>query len=114
VDDADHLAFVACDGNARLLVLRLPSLATLAVHRLGRDPDVLALDAQRHRLWVAAESGVASVFAIHGDRLTRLWRGRVGDDAHSVAIDPKTGDAWFPLADRQGHPVMRIVALIRP
>lgn len=111
VDDADALAFVACDGNARLLVLRLPSLQTLAVHRLGREPDVLKLDAARHRLWVASESGTVSVFAVDHHGASPLWRGYLGPDAHSVAIDPATGEAWFPLADDHGHPVMRIVAL---
>jgi hypothetical protein len=111
VDDADHLAFVACDGNARLLALSLPGLQTLQVDRVGGDPDVLALDAARHRLWVASESGVVSVFGIHGGRLRLLWRGDVGPDAHSVAIDPATGWAWFPLADVDGRPVLRAVRL---
>lgn len=111
VDAADHLAFVACDGNARLLTLSLPGLQTLQVDRLGRDPDVLALDAVRHRLWVASESGVVSVFGIHDGRLRTLWRGFVGPDAHSVAVDPATGWAWFPLEEVNGRPVLRAMRL---
>jgi hypothetical protein len=111
VDDPAHLAFVACDGNARLLTLSLPGLQTLQVDRLGRDPDVLALDAARHRLWVASESGVVSVFGIHHGRLRALWRGFVGPDAHSVAIDPATGWAWFPLENVNGRPVLRALRL---
>ncbi|WP_407276729.1 YncE family protein [Halothiobacillus sp. DCM-1] len=107
VDDADRLAFVACDGNARLLSLRLPNLTPVDLHRLGRDPDVLALDAARHRLWVASESGVVSVFAVTPDGLRTLWRGSVGPDAHSLAIDPATGWAWFPLEDEGGQPMLR-------
>ncbi len=112
VDDADHLAFVACDGNARLLSLHLPELRPAQLNRLGRDPDVLALDVTRHRLWVASESGVVSVFGIHDGKLRTLWRGGVGPDAHSVAIDPATGWAWFPLADVDGRPVLRALRLV--
>ncbi|MDE2187691.1 MAG: YncE family protein, partial [Betaproteobacteria bacterium] len=112
VDDADHLAFVACDGNARLLSLHLPELRPAQLNRLGRDPDVLALDVTRHRLWVASESGVLSVFRIHDGKLRTLWRGGVGPDAHSVAIDPVTGWAWFPLADVDGRPVLRALRLV--
>ncbi len=111
VDAADHLAFVACDGNARLLTLSLPGLQTLQVDHLGRDPDVLALDAARHRLWVASESGVVSVFGIYHGQLRTLWRGFVGPDAHSVAVDPATGWAWFPLEDVNGRPVLRAMRL---
>ncbi len=111
VDDADHLAFVACDGNARLLTLGLPSLRPVQLNRLGRDPDVLALDARRQRLWVASESGVVSVFSIAAGKLRTLWRGFVGPDAHSVAIDPTTGWAWFPLANVGGKPVLRAMSL---
>lgn len=112
VDNADHLAFVACDGNARLLTLSLPGLQTRQVNRLGRDPDVLALDAARHRLWVASERGVVTVFGIKGGQVRLLWRGWVGPNAHSVAIDPATGWAWFPLADVGGHPVLRAMRLM--
>ena len=111
VDDAEHLAFVACDGNARLLTLSLPSLRPVQRNRLGRDPDVLALDARRQRLWVASESGVVSVFGIAAGKLRTLWRGFVGPDAHSVAIDPATGWAWFPLADVGGRPMLRAMCL---
>jgi len=112
VDDADRLAFVACDGNARLLSLRLPDLTPVDLHRLGRDPDVLALDAARHRLWVASESGVVSVFAVTPAGLQTLWRGGVGPDAHSLAIDPATGWAWFPLENVDGRPVLRAMRLV--
>lgn len=112
VDDADHLAFVACDGNARLLSLRLPELSLVDLHHLGRDPDVLALDAARHRLWVASESGVVSVFAVMPAGLQTLWRGFVGPDAHSLAIDLATGWAWFALQDVDGTPVLRAMKLV--
>lgn len=110
VDAADKLAFVACDGNAKLLTLSLPDLKPVqAPLELGTDPDVLALDASRHRLVVAAESGVVALFAIADGRLQPLWRGLVGSNAHVVAIDLRTGDLYFPLKALDGHPVLRIM-----
>lgn len=110
VDAADRLAFVACDGNAKLLALALPDLKPVQPPlELGTDPDVLALDATRHRLVVAAESGVVALFAITDGRLKPLWRGLVGPDAHVVAIDPSTGDLYFPLKAVHGRPVLRVM-----
>ena len=110
VDAPDRLAFVACDGNAKLLVLSLPDLKPVqAPLELGDDPDVLALDAMRHHLVVAAESGVAALFAITGGHLQPQWRGLVGPNAHVVAIDPSTGNLYFPLKALDGHPAIRVI-----
>jgi len=114
VDDQARRAFVACDGNARLLTLELPSLRTVQVDDVGKDPDVLALDTKRQILYVASESGVVSVFAVEAGKLKRLWRGWVGPDAHSVAVDPTSGLSYFPLADVDGHPLLRVMRLVTP
>lgn len=112
VDAGDHLALVACDGNARLLALSLHDLKPVqAPLELGRDPDVLALDTRRHRLIVASESGVAAAFAITDGHLLPLWHGFVGTDAHVVAVDPTSGLLYFPLKDLHGKPVLRIERL---
>src|SRR6266571_3993677 len=61
--DAPHrLAFIAGEESATLGVLDLKMLQLRAVLPVGRDPDVLAFDATRGRLYVAAESGVVAVF----------------------------------------------------
>lgn len=110
VDAADRLAFVACDGNARLLVLSLPELAAAQPPlELGKDPDVLALDVHSHRLIVAAESGVAAIFVVARGRVRPLWRGFVGPDAHVVAVDPQSSLLYFPLAVLHGKPVLRVM-----
>jgi len=109
VDAADRLAFVACDGNARLLVLSLPQLRPVqAPLALGKDPDVLTLDSAHRRLIVAGEGGVAAVFNIVDRHLQPLWRGFVGRDAHVVVADP-TGRLYFPLANLHARPALRIV-----
>ena len=104
-----RLAFIACDHNARLLVMNLHTMQVTAVHRVGRNPDVLAIDLQRKRLYVASESGVVSAFHIAKDGLRKLGQGYVGDDAHSVAADPSTGLVYLPIEDFHGKPVLKIM-----
>ncbi len=53
---ARRLAFVACDGNAALLVLDLTDNTVTQHLQVGRDPDVLAVDPDRAVLLVSAES----------------------------------------------------------
>ena len=53
----DRLAFIACDGNARLLTLDLTTWRITGTDRVGQDPDVLSYDPSARRLYVAAESG---------------------------------------------------------
>ena len=114
VDDHARLAFVACDGNARLLTLSLPGLQTVQVDTVGKDPDVLALDTERQILYVASESGVVTVLAVETGKLRRLWRGWIGPDAHSVAVDPASGLTYFPLAEVNGHPLLRVMRFMTP
>jgi hypothetical protein len=42
VDASRRLAFVACDGNARLLVVDLDQMRVTAAHRVGRSPDAFS------------------------------------------------------------------------
>lgn len=102
-------AFVACDGNAVIVVLSLPGLVPLGQFRVGKGPDVLVLDPVRHLLYVAAESGVVTTVdtAVPAGQVTgRAW---LGDNAHVVAVDPTTGEAYFPLrAGRNGKPELLI------
>ena len=43
-------AFVACEGDSKLVVLDLATRMVTGVMGLGDRPDVLALDAGLHRL----------------------------------------------------------------
>ena len=63
VDSPRRLAFIACDGNAKLLTLDLRSMKVTQTADVGTDPDVLAFDTGNRRLYVAAESGDVAVFA---------------------------------------------------
>lgn len=110
LDAPARLAFVACDGNARLLLLDMNDMRVLSVHQTGRDPDVLAFDAGLQRLYVASESGVVAVFQLEGRQLRLLGRSYLAYEAHSVAVDPLTHRVYFPLQNVGGRGVLRIMA----
>jgi len=110
LDPRRRLAFVACDGNATLLVFDLRTKKVTGRFSVGDDPDVLDFDPGLRRLYVAAESGVVAVFAERGRSLVKLGQAFLADGAHSVAVDPRTHLVYFPLADVDGRPVLRIMA----
>ena len=108
IDAPARLAFVACDGNARLLTFDLATHRVTAVHGLGQYPDVLSFDAGLQRLYVASESGVVAVFVLHGRRLVKLGQAHLAYEAHSVAVDLRHR-VYFPLQNLDGRPVLRIM-----
>ncbi|HJS92232.1 MAG TPA: YncE family protein [Steroidobacteraceae bacterium] len=110
LDAPARLGFVACDGNARLLLLDLRNMQVLSIHEVGRSPDVLAFDPGLERLYVASESGVVTVLHLQHRRLRPLGRGFLAYEAHSVVVDPRTHLVYFPLQDVGGRGVLRIMA----
>lgn len=104
-----RIAYIACDENASLLTFDLRTRKVIATHAVGDAPDVLAYDAQRRRLYIAAESGVDSVFSVAGDgSLSELATSLLADNAHSVAVDSLTGYTYFPIANASGKPLLEI------
>ncbi|HEY6798056.1 MAG TPA: YncE family protein, partial [Kineosporiaceae bacterium] len=57
LDPPHRLGFIACDGSATVHTLDLDSYAVGGPIPVGDNPDVLALDPDTGRLYVAAESG---------------------------------------------------------
>jgi DNA-binding beta-propeller fold protein YncE len=113
VDASRRLLFVANEGNATLMSIDLRSMTVTDTHRVGHDPDVLAFDLGWHRLYVAAESGMVSVFTAHDGKLIHEG-GVTMPHAHTVSVDPRTHLVYFPLQDVNGHPVLRIMSARRP
>jgi len=97
VDAAHRIAFVACDGNAKLLTLNLRTLSFTGTFDVGASPDVLAFDATKRRLYVSAESGVVAVFAETRTSARRLGLAFLATEAHSVAVDQASHLVYFPL-----------------
>lgn len=109
VDGTENLAFIACEGSAKLLVLDLKTKQVTDRFDTGGGPDVLAFDQGLRRLYVASESGVVSVFDEQNRTLTLKASGKLADNAHTVAVDQTTHRVYFPLQDVNGHPVLRIM-----
>ncbi|MFL6110908.1 MAG: YncE family protein [Catenulispora sp.] len=109
LDAADRLAFVACDGNARLLTVDLNAWRVTANIPVGVDPDVLGWDQAAKRLYVACESGWLTIADLHGKTLASAASAHFADGAHIVAVDPATHRSYYPIADGPaGKPVLLV------
>ncbi|HEY9181082.1 MAG TPA: YncE family protein [Candidatus Baltobacteraceae bacterium] len=102
-------AYIACDENATLLTYDMRTHKVTAKNSVGDEPDVLAYDARNKRLYVAAESGVVSVFAAApAGTLSKIGMGLLAPNAHSVAVDPATGYSYFPIQRPSHRPVLKV------
>jgi nucleotidyltransferase AbiEii toxin of type IV toxin-antitoxin system len=109
IDSASHRAFIACEGNDRLIVMDLRTGAAIAQFPVAKDPDVLAFDAQRQTLYVAGESGQVSEFAVTDGNVSKSGEAFLALNAHVVAVQPATHEIYFPLMNVDGKPVLRIM-----
>lgn len=105
-----RLAFVACEGNATLLVLDLRTMRVLTSHPVGTTPDIMAFDPEPGLLYVASESGVLSVFRVAEGTVSKTGEVFVASRAHSVAVAPDTHRIYLPLENVGGQPVLRAMA----
>ncbi|MEX3934053.1 hypothetical protein AB4Y32_19975 [Paraburkholderia phymatum] len=110
IDPQLHLAFIACEDNAKLLTLNLLTKQVVQSFDVGRDPDVLAFDPGSRTLYVAGEAGIVSMFAASSSAVSKIGEGSIGPNAHVVAVDPSTHRVYFPLKSVDGHPVLRVMA----
>jgi len=109
IEPAQRLAIIACEGNNKLLVVDMESMRVTGSDSLGDGPDVLAFDETLHLLYVASESGVVSVFREEGKKLVKIGEGLLARNAHTVAVDSQTHQAYFPLTNVNGRPVLRVM-----
>ena len=108
-----RLAFIAYEGNNKLLVLDMRTMRVTQSFDVGRGPDVLAFDPSANTLYVAGEAGVVSMFRHDGTRMMKVGEGFLGPNAHVVYVDDATHRSYFPLKNVDGHPVLRIMAPLR-
>jgi DNA-binding beta-propeller fold protein YncE len=109
-----RLAFVACEGDSKLLVVDLETFQVKQVLSTGDGPDVLAFDSGLERLYVATESDVVSVFQLRGKTLEKLEDVRVAPNAHTVSVDSEAHEVYLPLENVNGLPVLRIMKAAAP
>jgi YVTN family beta-propeller protein len=109
IDSASRRAFIACEGNDRLIVIDLATGAALAEFPVAKDPDVLAFDAQRQKLYVAGESGEVSEFSVSANSISKSGESFLARNAHVVAVQPATHEIYFPLMNVNGKPLLRIM-----
>ena len=110
VEPEGRYIYVTGERNGRLGVLDLRAQRVAHSYPVGKDPDVLAMDPARRRLFVASESGVLSAFDAHGDSLVALPSYHA-PSAHSVAVDPTTHLVYVPLENVAGRPTIRVLRL---
>src|SRR5262245_17740151 len=104
-----RVAFAACEGDARLLVVDLETFEVKQVFSTGEGPDVLAFDTGLERLYVATESDVVSVFHLQGRTLETLEDLVVAPNSHTISVDAETHEVYLPLKNIDGRPVLRIM-----
>jgi len=109
IDAAERAAYVGCQHNARLVRLDLRAGRVTGSGTVGLGVDVLALDGELHRVYVASESGVVSVYDVSNGGLKRVAQAFLHLNAHVVAVDPATHRVYFPLPDVGGKPVVRVL-----
>ncbi|WP_213308722.1 YncE family protein [Paraburkholderia sacchari] len=109
IDSRGRLAFIACEGNDKLIVFDMRTHRVVQSFDIGGDPDVLAFDSASGTLYVAGEAGMGSMFSAKGPDVIKIGEGRVGRNAHVVAVDSTTHRSYFPLKDVGGRPVLRVM-----
>jgi DNA-binding beta-propeller fold protein YncE len=108
LDVETRVAFVAGEGNNRIVSVDLKTMKGGPAIPTGKDPDVLAFDPVPKRLYVAAESGDVRIF--HEVNRTLEPEGSIHlPHGHTVSVDPKTHLVYFPLENVDGKPLLRIM-----
>jgi DNA-binding beta-propeller fold protein YncE len=109
IDPTRQLAYVACQGNGKLVVFSLKDQMQLAEVAITRSPDVLAADLPLSRLYIAGEGGIVTVLDISATTPRKIGEALLADNAHVVGVDPATHRVYFPLRNVGGQAVLRVM-----
>jgi len=112
IDEQTHYALITGEDNSSFIVLDLTTGEIIEKEKVGREPDVLAFDKQKHLLFVASESGTVSVFSVEKGNIRKTGETFFYSGAHTVCIDPKTHLVFFPLQNVDGKPVLRVMRIL--
>lgn len=107
LDVTDRVMFVGCEANATMVTVDLTKRVVIDHGVVGETPDVVAYDPGARRVYVAAESGVVSVFDHDRGHLSPRGSAHLADGAHSIALDPATHHTYLPIPKgSNGSPVL--------
>lgn len=109
IESRQRVAFIACEGNDRLLVLDMRTMRVVSSFKVGKDPDVIAYDPNLHLLYVAGEAGIVSMFKVEAGKVSRIGDGYMGANAHVVAVDDLTHRSYYPLKNLHGQATLRVM-----
>lgn len=104
-----RLAFIANEGNDRVLVMDLNTKKLVGNFAVGKGPDVLTYDVALGIVYVASESGVVTAIRVTPEGVSKLGEAVVGANAHTVALEPTTHKVYFPLKESGKPPVLRVM-----
>lgn len=109
IDPQTSYAFITCDVNNVMLVFDLNTKKILSSDTVGAGPDVLAYDESMHHLYVAAESGIMTIFSVQKGNVKKIHEGFIAPHAHTVTVDQTTHFVYLPLENINSKPVLRIL-----
>ena len=109
-DTEHHRAFIACEGNDRLVVFDLDVHKVIDSMPLAPGPDVVQFDPGLKRAYVACSGGAISVIQEdYSDRFRKLADVPVQRRVHSLAVDVRTHRVYAPEQEEGGHGVARML-----
>lgn len=109
IDDQNEKAYIACEGDNKLIVFDMKNHSVENMFPVADGPDVVAFDRGLRLLYVACESGAVSLFKYSSGKLEKVSNAKVGPNSHSVSVDSETHRAYFPLKNVNGSPILRIM-----
>jgi len=87
IDDQNGKAYIACEGDNKLLVFDMKNHSVENGFPVADGPDVLAFDRGLQLLYVACESVAVSLFKYSSGKLEKVGNVNVGPNSHSVSVD---------------------------
>jgi DNA-binding beta-propeller fold protein YncE len=110
LDPEHHRAFLSCEGNNLMTVFNLDTHTPIAFLEMAAGPDVIKIDVELKRIYVACSSGAISVFQIDdADHYRKVEDFKVQARVHTVAVDPATHQLYTPEQEEEGKPVARMI-----
>lgn len=112
IDAPNHVAYISCEGNDKMLVADLKTMKVLQSFDVTSGPDVLAFDRGLQRLYVGCEGGAVDVFQSSKGTLKPMGKFQA-PNAHTVAVDQQSHKVFVALKSVGGKPVLWILEATR-